>query len=195
MVTDGQEGDAPAKSRGASRSAEPVVLAETSKSRLKRTKPTKDALQPDDSVGAGTKSPQKRPAPIAEDEPRSTKKVKTVLPLQDHEETEPLEVMAKGSGAASKKPATVDARGQKRCVSLFSCLAGELILSLSSQRITRQQKENTPVSDTEGKSLKPRARSKPRSAGRGPRKSVMVRMKEPLPPVEDEDDDPINFLS
>ncbi|EAU87664.2 hypothetical protein CC1G_09125 [Coprinopsis cinerea okayama7 len=65
---------------------------------------------------------------------------------------------------------------------------------------SKQKKENTPISDVADyiipvKSESNKGTGKRKKAITGPRKSAVVRIQQPIPPIEDNDPDPIDFLS
>jgi hypothetical protein len=159
-----------------------------------RSKAKAQASVDNEDPPAAARSKRKRPiSPVPEeDETTPTKKVKT-LPLQDVDEQSPPSMR---KGAKGRKPPSKTKPASK----------GD----------SRRLKENTPMSDcSEGRPAKhtrvrfrlavfplddlltsqPQSHSKPPSKITGPRKSVRARMLEPLPPLEDNDPDPIDFLS
>ncbi|KAJ3530003.1 hypothetical protein NMY22_g8752 [Coprinellus aureogranulatus] len=120
------------------------------------------------------KPSRKRPATTDPDEDESTptKRMKTLLQEVDEQSPPAMRKAARERTAPSKsKP--------------------------PSKSHSRKMKENTPTSDVaqDSPAKNTRSWSKPPSKITGPRKSVMIRMKQPLPPIEDNDPDPIDFLS
>ncbi|TFK24891.1 hypothetical protein FA15DRAFT_669098 [Coprinopsis marcescibilis] len=106
---------------------------------------------------------------------KKAKATATPVPLEElnTDDTEPADLAPKTRGRSKPEPGAPSKR-------------------------SRKQKENTPLSDTDYViPIKTESKSKTGSKKviNGPRKSVLIRMKEPLPPVEDNDPDPIDFLS
>ncbi|KAF6750903.1 hypothetical protein DFP72DRAFT_1072057 [Ephemerocybe angulata] len=142
----------------------------------------------------------------AEPEPRrkAGTKRKAVVdpePEEDEQEVIPSKPKAKSKEPSKKKAKTlplqeVDSPDHSPVGKGNAPKAKKSAVSLKPASQPRTQKENTPLSDSsEGKTANNKSRTVPSATIKGPRKSVMIRIREPLPPVEDNDPDPIDFLS